>query len=70
MKFPILFKLRIHHQIFQLEKSNFVEGVSYGKRFVINLALVYFLQYTINSGLCERVNKKNFKSSDFFKNIQ
>ena len=55
----------------EMNCSNFVEGFSYGKRFIINLALVYFLEYTINSGLCERVNKKNYiKSSDFFKNIQ
>ena len=55
----------------EMNYTNFIEGFRCGKRFIINLALVYFLEYTINSGLCERVNKKNYiKSSDFFKNIQ
>ena len=55
----------------EMNCTNFVEGFSYGKRFIVNLALVYFLEYTINSGLCERVNKKqHIKSSDFFKQIQ
>ena len=28
----------------------------YGKRYILNLAIVYFLEYTICSGLCERAN--------------
>ena len=55
----------------EMNYTNFIEGFRCGKRFIINLALVYFLEYTINSGLCERVNKKNYiKSSDFFSKIQ
>ncbi len=55
----------------EMNCKNFIEGFFHGKRFIINLALVYYLEYTINSGLCERVNKKGYvKSSDFFNTIQ
>ena len=48
---------------------NFGLAFSKSKRFIINLACVYCLEYIILSGLSERVSKKNVIKEDFFQNI-
>ena len=48
---------------------NFGLAFSKSKRFIINLACVYCLEYIILSGLSERVSKKNVIKEDFFHNI-
>ena len=45
----------------EMSLTNFPLVFKYGKRYILNLALVYFIEYTICSGLCERAN--------FFKHV-
>ena len=40
----------------KLSLDNFPLVVKYGKRYIFNLFTVYFLEYTICTGLCERAN--------------
>ena len=40
----------------ELSVENFPIVFKYGKRYIFNLMAVYFLEYTICSGLCERAN--------------
>lgn len=47
--------------------SNFYYGLIKGKRYILNLATVYFLEYTILYGFCERISKK--LKTEFFSNI-
>ena len=51
--------------------KNFIYGFKMGKRYILNLAIVYYLEKTIQSGICERVSKKKeeiFKEDFYFKN--
>ena len=51
----------------ELSVKNFPIVLKCGKRYIINLMLVYFLEYTICSGLCERANHFNrVDSSGYF----
>lgn len=43
-----------------LSCKNFGKVFKKGSRFIINLALVYFLEYVILSGFCDRVAKKKY----------
>lgn len=40
--------------------QSFIPAFKKGKRFILNLFLVYFLEYTILSGFCERASKKGY----------
>ena len=46
-----------------LNCSNFKEGIKLAKKFIINLALINFFQYTICYCFCERTNKYKFINS-------
>jgi len=47
--------------------ENFKKGFKYGKRFILNLGLVYYLEYVIISGLAERVSiEKEYLKKSFF----
>lgn len=46
--------------------ANFKEGFMKGKKFIINLALVYYLEYTILTGFGERVSKFKYVKDDRF----
>ena len=49
--------------------ENFKLAFSKSKRYIINLAVVYCLEYVILSGLSERVTKEKVIKEDFFKDI-
>ena len=49
--------------------NNFYYGLIKGKRYILNLAAVYFLEYIILYGFCERISKKSEVKSEFFANI-
>ena len=40
----------------ELTCKNFVLGFKYGKRYILNMFLVYFLEYSVCTGFCERAN--------------
>ena len=40
----------------ELSCKNFVLGFKYGRRYIINMFIVYFLEYTVCTGFCERAN--------------
>lgn len=44
--------------------SNFKEAFISGKKYIINLALVYYLEYTIFTGFGERVSKKGYITTE------
>lgn len=44
--------------------ENFPIVFKYGKRYIINLFVVYFLEYTVCSGLCERANNFGYIDSE------
>ena len=46
--------------------ENFPLVFKYGKRYIFNLFTVYFLEYTVCSGLCERANHFNYVDSKGF----
>ena len=52
--------------------QNFPLVFKYGKRYILNLLIVYFLEYTICSGLCERANHFGYIDSrdTFFEKAQ
>ena len=46
--------------------TNFKEAFISGKKYIINLALVYYLEYTIYTGFGERVSKKGYIKTEPF----
>lgn len=50
-----------------LNWKNFREGFSVGKRYIINLYLVYYLEYVLFTGLGERVSHFGFIEDEMFK---
>ena len=50
-----------------LNWKNFREGFSVGKRYIINLYLVYYLEYVLFTGLGERVSHFGFVEDEMFK---
>ena len=40
----------------ELSCKNFVLGFKYGRRYILNMFIVYFLEYTVCTGFCERAN--------------
>lgn len=52
-----------------LSLSNFVYGFKKGKRFILTLAIVYFLEYVILYGFGERISKRKDIKLQFFQNI-
>ena len=52
--------------------KNFIKAFSYGKRYIINMLIVYFLEYTVCSGFSERANYFKYISSKgmFFEKAQ
>ena len=56
----------------KMSLENFPLVFNYGKRYIFNLFIVYFLEYTICSGLCERANYFGYIDSKdtFFEKIQ
>ncbi len=51
-----------------LNWKNVVKVLKHGYRYIVNLALVYYLEYVVLSGLCDRVSKKEYVAE--FKDIQ
>jgi len=51
-----------------LNLKNVVKVFKKGHRFIVNLALVYFLEYVVLSGLCDRIAKKGYVND--FKDTQ
>jgi len=43
-----------------LNWKNVVKVFKHGFRYIVNLALVYYLEYLVLSGLCDRVSKKKY----------
>ena len=56
----------------KLSLENFPLVFKYGKRYIFNLFTVYFLEYTVCSGLCERANLFQYIDSSemFFEKAQ
>jgi len=56
----------------KMSLENFPLVFKYGKRYILNLLIVYFLEYTICSGLCERANHFGYIDSrgTFFEKAQ
>ena len=56
----------------KMSLENFPLTFKYGKRYILNLFLVYYLEYTICSGLCERANHFGYVDSKgtFFEKAQ
>ena len=56
----------------EMSFENFPVVFKYGKRYILNLFTVYFLEYTICSGLCERANNFGYIDSKgtFFEKAQ
>ncbi|MCQ2819453.1 MAG: battenin family protein [archaeon] len=50
----------------EMSCENFKLGFIECKRYILNLALVYYLEYLILSGIAERVNSKGIVVSEFF----
>ena len=52
--------------------QNFIKAFSFGKRYILNLFFIYFLEYTICSGLSEKSNRSGYIDSkgSFFNDIQ
>ena len=47
----------------ELSCTNFMLGFKYGKRYIINMFIVYFLEYCVCSGFCERANRFGYVDS-------
>jgi battenin len=56
----------------ELSCKNFVLGFRYGKRYIINMFIVYFLEYCVCTGFCERANHYKYVDSKgaFYENAQ
>jgi battenin len=56
----------------KMSLENFIMGFKYGKRYILNMFLVYFLEYTVCSGFCERANYFGYINSKgmFFEKAQ
>ena len=56
----------------KMSLKNFIMGFKYGKRYILNMFIVYFLEYTVCSGFCERANYFGYINSKgmFFEKAQ
>ena len=56
----------------KMSLTNFFKGFNYGKRYILNMFIVYFLEYTVCYGFCERANYFGYINSKgmFFENAQ
>ena len=56
----------------QLTWKNFKLGFKYGKRYILNMFFVYFLEYSVCTGFCERANYFKYVDSkgNFYENAQ
>ena len=56
----------------ELSCRNFVLGFKYGRRYILNMFIVYFLEYTVCTGFCERANHFGYVDSkgEFYEKAQ
>ena len=56
----------------ELSCKNFVLGFGFGKRYILNMFIVYFLEYCVCTGFCERANHFKYVDSKgaFYENAQ